>query len=867
MASATSPPTIAERTDIHKSCKTLEVVVNILNDYCEAANAVVVLQKKLAKALRDAATTKCTENIPASALIASATIFEALSEVDTKFAKIADKECDAISAEVKKWFKKLAKEERAHDERIAAANARIRQAGQTFEKKSKRSPRDAAEEHTRYMNLLSTLGPEVNQDKYNHALLVTQKHSTTIYNLAACLSRVADAEWLRSCEGVRRFAPTVGQLGEWRALCEGGWSGPVPPNLVDAQPSDSQTDTLHTPVSTDKNSTAESDNGSRAVTPSLEKPIPEYTSRNPSEQGQGSSRAVTPSGQSPIPPPQYFAASHEQNADNSTTSTTNDTQVEAKERTSKSSNSLASLDSFPTPPTHFPIPPINGVRPPSGPTTPVTPKELREESTTSSRTSSNVAPFPRLAESPIPEDPNETQKPPLTTGPVSPLQHNEVLTPVSQGPSATDIKTAGSRGSGISSTGTAESALSGLSAQASSPAHAESENATDAGHVRPKASAAYRKGDYVDDAEFGVRKSMEAASQGRHRASGSISKIERSDTGKSNGSVVAAMRDRYSRTTGPASQPPKDVPRLPTSVTAIATKYEAPATPSSPPRPRAVSPGEERRRLSLDTRARNQDASSADRNAPVASNTKYTSSPTSSPFADELSLRRQRIEELEELDIREQELQLRMKEREIEQRALELERDRLRLLGTRGTRTAADGYTSDSARSGTARHGPPAVPHPQARYHSYSLSTTHLVPPSSASSAQSSAQRVHPSSQPPSPSPLYRPADHAPYCGCDACSASQYKSAARKPSPRDLRPPEAPPALRPEKPKGWIRRLSMPVMGGAFSLDSKKGVSNAGIAGGPGYRSSLALTEEDGRFQADYTGGISNRSMTNLARR
>ena len=44
----------------------------------------------------------------ANALNASATIFEAICEVDAKFSKLTDKECDGISAEVKKWFKKLA---------------------------------------------------------------------------------------------------------------------------------------------------------------------------------------------------------------------------------------------------------------------------------------------------------------------------------------------------------------------------------------------------------------------------------------------------------------------------------------------------------------------------------------------------------------------------------------------------------------------------------------------------------------------------------------------------------------------------------------------------------------------------------------
>ena len=84
----------------------------------------------------------------ANALNASATIFEVLSDIDSKFAKYTDKEYDAISTEVRKWFKKLAvsvlsrpialvaleglwqqKEEKAHDERLSSANARIKQAG------------------------------------------------------------------------------------------------------------------------------------------------------------------------------------------------------------------------------------------------------------------------------------------------------------------------------------------------------------------------------------------------------------------------------------------------------------------------------------------------------------------------------------------------------------------------------------------------------------------------------------------------------------------------------------------------------------------------------------------------------------------
>ncbi len=37
--------------------------------------------------------------------------------------------------------------------------------GQVYEKKAKKSARDAAEEHARYINLISALGPEISQEK------------------------------------------------------------------------------------------------------------------------------------------------------------------------------------------------------------------------------------------------------------------------------------------------------------------------------------------------------------------------------------------------------------------------------------------------------------------------------------------------------------------------------------------------------------------------------------------------------------------------------------------------------------------------------------------------------------------------------
>lgn len=58
----------------------------------------------LLPAVRTAFLTTRTDNT----LNVTAAIFEMISEVNGKFAKIADKECDNLNDDVKKWFRKLA---------------------------------------------------------------------------------------------------------------------------------------------------------------------------------------------------------------------------------------------------------------------------------------------------------------------------------------------------------------------------------------------------------------------------------------------------------------------------------------------------------------------------------------------------------------------------------------------------------------------------------------------------------------------------------------------------------------------------------------------------------------------------------------
>lgn len=769
MSSPTTSPRPAERQDIHKSCRTLETLVNVFNDYCEAAGAIVALQRKLSKALKEAATLKTTSEVAGNALNVSASIFDVLADVDAKFAKIADKECCSISSEMKKWFKKLAKEEKAHDERMNDSNARIKQAGQAYEKKAKKSARDVGEEHTRYVNLLSMLGPEMSQEKYNHASLVTQQHTSTTYSVAACLSRVADAEWARSCESIRRFSPSIGPLGEWRALCEGAWTGPLPNDLPDISPAPAQA------------------------------PLP--------------ARGVTEWGQH-IPP-----GKHEYHTSLPFPSKTNHTDLERphppfssneQNQNQGSINSITTLSAFPFPPTHFPIPlAANEV-------------ELQHQRTQmqSLQIPQPNQPAPQyilLSESPQPIQSTLSDTHLL----VDYKLHSASQRQTTPSSSSSQYRYSDNQ---FEERMAQEIAGPGMSTDNEKKV-LEQTQSQEVKHHQPSLIARATSSEKTlcgkqpehtpSEREFGA--SVESHSAFKSRSIDVAKKTpERTDSPVSNGSIVAAMRNRYSRTIEPLSLAPKDVPRLPMSVSDLASRYQPIDEPMTP-----------RRSPTVDRQAVNQD--------PPTSQAPYDI-----PISEDIRRRRQRIEQLAELEFKEKEYELRQRERELNQKTRDFELDRMHFLDARGDLISA----SDTPK------GPHATPFQHKRG---SQSTSYLVPPPNSTSPQQRGSQSPSRSQPSSPLPAK---GHAPFCGCDTCSVTKYKTPEAPPSPRDLRPPESPILLRPEKPSGWIRRLSMPAVGAAFSLDAKKNVSTTSLKFG------LSSAVDNGRRRKrSCDQGISNRSI------
>ena len=375
---------------------------------------------------------------------------------------------------------------------------------------------------------------------------------TTTFSVAACLSRLADAEWLKVCEGVRRFSPTVGPLGQWRALCEGGWTGPVPPPLlvpdeaqplqVDPDPTDvrqfgeEQRLTLP-PSSSEARSSRESAEQSHGESRSPKTEMPQHdhlSSPRGAIHASTSSYGVINASNSPQPPM-------------SPPDTLRLPYAEAN------SGSVRSLSAFPSPPTHFPLPP------------PLQQQQLSNLSH-SVNSSSNIN-FPSiLSESPVSANEDLTGRLEVEQHSAnSPLHPNRnAQSAPSSTPSSPEERFRGKRVD-TPSEGVTPAGLEDGSKRPSS-ARAEDSHQTAASSQRevekfsspvpgerspPVGNISISRGDYFDGGrEFGVEKRF--APSDKVRTVDGQKKVEQTD-GSTSGSLVAEMRNRYSNNVGSCS--------------------------------------------------------------------------------------------------------------------------------------------------------------------------------------------------------------------------------------------------------------------------------------------------------------------------
>ncbi|KAJ1020235.1 hypothetical protein NDA18_005835 [Ustilago nuda] len=206
---------LVERSDLHKSLKALESLLVNLDEYCHLSAHLAKVEKKLAKSASDLERTKIVLDTPTQTLQVSSAMFEGLSEVSSRHAKHVQKEYEAVNDACAKYFKKVAKEQRAHDELVQNLDAKIKKANAAHEKNVKKATANKAlESHDKYIATVQALTNDISRAKNAHAASMAAKSHVSSLLVASTLGGLADVEFKRHCESVRRVGPHVGRLNE-----------------------------------------------------------------------------------------------------------------------------------------------------------------------------------------------------------------------------------------------------------------------------------------------------------------------------------------------------------------------------------------------------------------------------------------------------------------------------------------------------------------------------------------------------------------------------------------------------------------------------------------------------------------------------
>lgn len=132
------------------------------------------------------------------------------------------------------------KEERDNDDAVASLDAKIKRTSAAFDKRVRSSASQAtlamAAEHDRQISQLAKLSNDLNTCKLHHGARMRQRRDAAALTMARSLTGLAESQWQRTCEVVRKLGQHVGAVSSWNALLL--VDAPVAPTMPDPLASD-----------------------------------------------------------------------------------------------------------------------------------------------------------------------------------------------------------------------------------------------------------------------------------------------------------------------------------------------------------------------------------------------------------------------------------------------------------------------------------------------------------------------------------------------------------------------------------------------------------------------------------------------------
>ncbi|KAH9812793.1 hypothetical protein DFH28DRAFT_1061637 [Melampsora americana] len=223
-----------------KSMKAIESLLEALSQLNNAQQALNKCQKNIMKGCKDLAHVlsedtmskeEIADNVLINTLLCAANLFGSFHEITKTTAKTTEKEYNTLQDVVMKAFKKILKEERAHDEHLDALESKIQKANYAFDKHRKPGKRgigmsgghsdsqDGTVAADRYYASISSLGLDVTKSKTVHSSVMYYRRESVCRIFCKSLFQLADNEWRKSNEEVRKVGMRIGPLTMWANFC------------------------------------------------------------------------------------------------------------------------------------------------------------------------------------------------------------------------------------------------------------------------------------------------------------------------------------------------------------------------------------------------------------------------------------------------------------------------------------------------------------------------------------------------------------------------------------------------------------------------------------------------------------------------
>lgn len=210
-----SLPFSADRAKEHQTLKSCAALLSVLDELRQAAKEQAAVEKRLARAIRDVGS-NLGDTAAGRALLAEAELLSVLADKDKDQAGRVASSYERINTKAADWFKRVHKEERAHDSEVDGLSAKLAKLDQS--RVGSTSKRVTVDE--RYLGELTALSGAVSAAKARHTERMALQTTATTNHFARELSVVAEAIWKSQFEGARCVGQRIGDVMQRALWCE-----------------------------------------------------------------------------------------------------------------------------------------------------------------------------------------------------------------------------------------------------------------------------------------------------------------------------------------------------------------------------------------------------------------------------------------------------------------------------------------------------------------------------------------------------------------------------------------------------------------------------------------------------------------------